>query len=211
MWGELRRQLEAFDERGELSDLSARQAEIACLLELLGTLDSAALQKEWKSFSAGLAGYWGYYERLAVVYEDLCAQHPPAVIAALACGWQWERQATNSKDYGVRRRLQQAAQAAYDTAASLSPKDAVSRQQAVVEALSTEVRSSSLIENVNSALRPLLETCRGQVRQETLALLAYVHNHRRFVRGQRAGQAPVEILTGQRLEQSWVDALLALV
>ena len=57
----------------------------------------------------------------------------------------------------------------------------------------------------------MLATCRGQVHQETLDLFAYVHNHRRFVRGQRAGRAPLEILTGQVLEQSWLEALLALV
>ena len=207
----MRRALEAFDEQGELPALQARQAEIACLLELLGRLESAALRQELKSFATGLAGYWGYYERLAVVYEDLCAHQPAAALAALAYGWQLERQATNSKDYGVRQHLQQAAQQAYDTAARLAPEGALARQQTVVEALSAEVRSSSLIENLNSALRPLLETCRGQVRQETLDLFAYVHNHRRFVRGQRAGRAPLEILTGQTLEQSWLDALLALV
>lgn len=211
LWRELRRLLEAFDEQGQLPELQARQAEIRCVLELLATLDSAALRQELKSFASGLEGYWGYYERLAVVYEKLCAQQPRPVVAALACGWQLERQATNSKDYGLRQRLLQAAQAAYDAAARWAPADAVARQQAVVAALSAEVRSSSLIENVNSALRPLLETSRGQVRQETLDLFAYVHNHWRFVRGQRAGRAPLEILTGQVLEQSWLEALLALV
>ena len=87
----------------------------------------------------------------------------------------------------------------------------MARQAAVVAALSAEVRSSSLLENVNSALRPLLATSRGQVRQETLDLFAYVHNHRRFVRGQRAGRSPWEILTGQGQEASWLEALLALV
>lgn len=211
LWSALRRALEAFDERGELPALAARQAELAVLLELLGTLESAALRQELQSFATGLAGYWGYYERLAVVYEALCARYPRAVVAALAYGWQLERQATNTKNYGVRQRLQQAAQVAYEAAARLAPDTACATQPAVVAALNAEIRSSSLIENVNSVLRPLLETARGQVRQETLDLFAYVHNHRRFVRGQRAGRAPLEILTGQVLEQSWLEALLALV
>ena len=78
----------------------------------------------------------------------------------------------------------------------------------MVEALDTEVRSSSLIENVNSALRPLLETCRGQVAQPMLDLFAYVHNHRRFVRGKRTGKAPIEILTGKEMAQTWLTSLL---
>jgi hypothetical protein len=210
LWQELRRLLEPFDEAGALPELTQRQGEMACVLELFKTLGHAALTEAVVSFAHGLAGYWGYYERLAVAYETLGTQHPRAAVAALACGWQRERQATNSKEYGARQRLQAAAQAAYDTAARLVPADAAARQDAVREALSAEVRSSSLIENVNSGLRPLLDASRGQVRQETLDLFAWVHNHRPFTRGQRAGRAPLEILTGQPLAQHWLDELLSL-
>ena len=130
LWGELRRVLEAFDERGEMPALAAWQAEITVLLELLGTLESDALRQEVKSFATGRAGSWGYYERLAVVYEEFCARHPHAVVAALASGWQLERQATNNKDYGVRQRLQQAAQAAYDQAARLVPEQITEKARA---------------------------------------------------------------------------------
>lgn len=210
LWSELRRLLEAFDEQGRLPELTLRQADIGVVLELLASLGSTSLPEEVKSLATGLAGYWGYYERLATVYEELCVQHPPAAVAELACGWQRERQATNSKDYGQGKRLRQAAQAHYDEAARRVTENAVARQQAVTEAFNAEVRSSSLIENVNSSLRPLLETSRGQVRQETLDLFAFVHNRQRFLRGQRAGRAPLEILTGEVLKQSWLEELLAL-
>jgi len=49
---------------------------------------------------------------------------------------------------------------------------------------------------------------RGQVDQDLLELFAYRHNHRRFVRGKRVDKAPIEILTGKELEQTWLDALL---
>ena len=94
-----------------------------------------------------------------------------------------------------------------DYAASLLPEQSETIRQEVVAALDAEVRRSSLVEHVNSALRPLLETCRGQVDQEMLDLFASVHNHRQFVRGKRAGQAPIEILTGQELEKTWLDSL----
>ena len=130
------------------------------------------------------------------------------MVQALACGWQSERQATNSKDYGIRQRLAQEAELYYDYAASLLPAESETIRKEVVEALDAEVRSSSLVENVNSALRPLLETCRGQVDQEMLELFAFVHNHRRFGRGKRAGKAPIEILTGKEMEKTWLDSLL---
>ena len=81
----------------------------------------------------------------------------------------------------------------------------------MVAALDAEVRSASLVEHVNAAWRPLLATCRGQVDQEMLELFAYVHNHRQCVRGKRAGQAPIEILTGKALKKTWLDSLLATV
>ncbi len=112
---------------------------------------------------------------------------------------------------GIRQRLAQEAEFCYDYAASLLPVASETIRKEVVEALDAEVRSSSLVENVNSALRPLLETCRGQVDQEMLELFAYVHNHRRFVRGKRAGKAPIELLTGKELEQTWLESLLATV
>ena len=78
----------------------------------------------------------------------------------------------------------------------------------MVEALDSEIRSASLVENVNSALRPLLATCRGRVDQAMLDLFAYVHNHRRFVRGKRAGKAPIEILTGKEMAKTWLTSLV---
>ena len=138
-------------------------------------------------------------------------RYPRAVVQALACGWQSERQSTNSKDYGIRQRLAQEAAFYYDYAASLVPAASETIRKEVVEALDSEVRSSSLVENVNSALRPLLETCRGQVDQEMLELFAYVHNHRRFVRGKRAGKAPIEILTGTEMDKTWLTSLLEMI
>ena len=108
----------------------------------------------------------------------------------------------------MRKRLAQDAEFYFYYTATLHPDTAQALRKELLDALDTEVRSSSLIENVNSALRPLLETCRGQVDQPLLDLFAYVHNHRRFVRGKRAGKAPIEILTGKDMAQTWLPSLL---
>lgn len=108
----------------------------------------------------------------------------------------------------MRKRLAQEAECAFAAAATWRPAAAAAIRKEVVTTLDTEVRSSSLLEHVNSTLRPLLETCRGQVAQPMLDLFAYVHNRRRFVRGKRAGHAPIEILTGTAMETTWVTSLL---
>ena len=132
---------------------------------------------------------------------------PRAVVQALAGGWQAERQATNSKDDGIRQCLAQEAECWYAEAASLLPAASDTIRKEGVEAWDAAGRSASLVEHVNAALRPLLETCRGHVDQERLDLFASGHKHRRFVRGKRAGTAPLERLTGQALEQTWLASL----
>jgi hypothetical protein len=216
LWRELLQALELFDPQGRIPDLAWRQAEIACILELMRSLGSEPLHQELKSFAAGLEGYWGYYQRAEAVYQQLLERYPPevaAVVPALALGWQVQRQAGNSKDSKLKRRLEAEAEFYFGSAASLMAEQAEQYETIraeVIEALEAEVRSSSLVENVNSALRPLLETCRGQVGQELLDLFAYVHNRRRFERGKRAGCAPLELLTGKTLEKTWLESLLEL-
>jgi len=208
LWAALRQELALFDSEGRINDLTSRQAEIEAILALMRELGCEKLTQESKSCAAGLEGYWGYSQRAEEVYRQLLARYPCAVVQALACGWQLQKQATNNKDYGLRKHLTQEAEYSFDYAASLLPEQSEAIRKDVAAALDAEVRSSSLVENVNSALRPLLETCRGQVDQEMLELFAYVHNHRQFVRGKRAGQAPIEILTGKELEKTWLDSLL---
>ena len=208
LWTALRRALELFNDQGDLKELTSRQAEIQAIVTLMDTLDGAPLHQALVSFASGLEGYWGYYQGAEKVYQEYITRYPRAVVQALACGWQLERQATNSKAYGMRKRLAQDAEFYFSYAATLLPEASEAIRREMLEALDTEVRSSSLIENVNSALRPLLETCRGQVDQQILDLFAYVHNHRRFVRGKRAGKAPIEILTGKEMEKTWLISLL---
>ena len=72
----------------------------------------------------------------------------------------------------MRKRLAQEAECYHDYAGSLLPEQGAVIRKEVEETLDAEVRSSSLVENVNAALRPLLTTCRGQVDQAMLALFA---------------------------------------
>jgi hypothetical protein len=211
LWTALRQALELFDEQGEITELTSRRAEIAAIVQLMDELACAQLHQALASFASGLEGYWGYSRRAEQVYQEYSKRYPCEVVQALACGWQLQRQATNSKTYGMRKRLAQDAECYFAYAATFLPEACEVIRKEMVEALDTEVRSSSLVENVNSALRPLLETCRGQVDQQMLDLFAYVHNHRCFVRGKRAGKAPIEILTGTEMDKTWLTSLLEMI
>jgi hypothetical protein len=70
------------------------------------------------------------------------------------------------------------------------------------------VKASSLVEMVNSLIRPYLNSSKGQITQETLNLIMFYHNHRRYKSGRRQGKAPIELLTGEALQGDWIDLLI---
>ena len=72
----------------------------------------------------------------------------------------------------MRKRLAHEAEFYNDYAAGLLPEQGEAIRQEVEEMWDAEVRSSSLVENINAALRALLDTCRGQVDQDMLEWFA---------------------------------------
>jgi hypothetical protein len=101
LWAGLRKALELFAREGRIPDLTSRQAEVEAILGLRRELGCPKRKQAIKSFAAGWECDGGYDQRAEEVYQELLERYPPAVVEAAACGWQLERQATNSKDYIV--------------------------------------------------------------------------------------------------------------
>ena len=98
------------------------------------------------------------------------------------------------------------------------PREAVLRETvrgryyggcADVEELSAHVvRASSLVENLNSRLRNYF-FLRRQLGEDSLVLLRYFLNHRRYLRSghpERVGKSPTELLTGEP-HRHWLELL----
>ena len=62
--------------------------------------------------------------------------------------------------------------------------------QALLDSLEANIRSSSPLEAVNSVIRSSLNSCRGQVTQEALKMLAFHITHKRATRGKYKGTSP---------------------
>ena len=69
------------------------------------------------------------------------------------------------------------------------------------------VQSSSPAECINSIIRPYLNSSKNHITQETLNLIMFYHNHRRYRAGKRKGRTPNEILTGRKQEEDWIGLL----
>jgi len=81
-------------------------------------------------------------------------------------------------------------------------------QVLVFDNLDSIVKASSLVEMVNALIRPYLNSCKGYITQETLNLIMFYHNHRRYKSGRRKGKAPIELLTGEALQADWVELFI---
>lgn len=81
-------------------------------------------------------------------------------------------------------------------------------KDAVLEIISSTVRASSVVENLNSRLRNYF-FLRKQLGPDYLHLLRFFLNHRRFMRSEhpsRQGRSPAEILTGEE-HPHWLNLL----
>ena len=73
--------------------------------------------------------------------------------------------------------------------------------------LNSIIQASSMVENINSILRPYLDNSKNQVTQEFLNLFAFYHNHRRYKAGKRKAKTPMEILTEEGQDKGWIEVL----
>lgn len=208
LWQQLRMAFDLFDSQGNFKDPQKNLEEVLTILDLMRSLNCEGLNKEIQTLKNALEAYWGYFQRAEMIYRELAQTYSQEPLKPICLAWQYQKQAKNSKIYKVQQYLKNEAQFYLDFAQSINPTQFEEIKSNVFEGFDANIRSSSLIENINSSLRELLDTCRGQVTQELLNLFAYVHNHRPFLRGERQNLAPIEILTGKPLETSWIDSLL---
>lgn len=103
----MRQALEWFDEQGERTALTSRQAEMEALGPWMDAWACAPLHQALASFASGLEGSWGSDQRAEQVSQEYSNRDPRAVVQALACGWPLHRHATHSPTYGMRKRLAQ--------------------------------------------------------------------------------------------------------
>lgn len=80
--------------------------------------------------------------------------------------------------------------------------------QGAVHILSKYKKSNSLIEAANSVIRKYLNTYKS-IPCWFCNLFTFFWNNRRFSRGKRAKLKPIEVLSGQGIEDDWLDTLLA--
>lgn len=211
-------QLRAFTSKGLPRDKTIAESEMREALDALSLLSLPKVDQQIGFIKNLLDNgqLLHYMDQVPLLYQQLQAFLHPDTIWLWVLYWQWEKKSYQTHSPKVGARAKQEATAArelleeYYLQSALLEGDSQfeSTKQKVFSLLNEIVQASSLVETFNSILRPFINSAKGQVSQEMLNLVMFYHNHRIFKRGKRQGKAPIEILTGQKLQKSWIDLLM---
>jgi Transposase len=192
---------------GRLRTAHDVRSELTSLLSLIEESEDAVLPKLLKSIRSHLDDIVAPFEQAASIHAELLALIPQPIVDALVLAWHHEHLSHQSKAQ-QKRYHQHESQQWLDFSEGLLDTQFESFKALVFEKLDVIVQSSSLVEMVNSLIRPYLNSSKGHITQETLNLIMFYHNHRRYKSGKRQGKAPIELLTGETLGADWVDLLI---
>ncbi len=192
---------------GRLRTVAGVRAELTLLLNLIEEIDDAVLRQLLQPIRSHLDDILAPFAQAEAMHADLRDLLPQQLLDALVLAWHHEHLSYQSQAKH-KRYHQHESQQWLDFAEGCLAHQFEPLKALVFEKLDAIVQASSLVELVNSFIRPYLNSSKGQITQETLNLIMFYHNHRRYKSGKRQGKAPIELLTGEALEADWVELLI---
>jgi hypothetical protein len=202
----LREALQLCSPQGRLRTQENVRSELVLLLDLIQELDCAAITKTLKPLRKHLDDILVPFKQAEVIAAELRCVVPPEALDFLVLAWHQDHLIYQSGSKPARYHHQER-DFWLACAEGLLGSEFATLKALVFDKLDTLVRASSLVEMVNSLIRPYLNSCKGQITQATLNLIMFYHNHRRYKSGKRQGKAPLELLTGKPLEAPWWELL----
>lgn len=202
----LRDALHLCSPHGRLRTQANVRAELTLLFDLIEALDCAAITQTLQPLRQHLDDILVPFKQVEAMAAELCAVVPHEALDFLVLAWHHDH--CSHQSGAKQKRSHQRQQEFWLACADGLLDDAFDPLKALVfDKLDSIVRASSLVEMVNALIRPSLNSCKGQITQETLNLMMFYHNHRRYKSGKRQGKAPLELLTGKPLEAPWWELL----
>lgn len=212
LYHHLRRQFKIVQSNGCVRCRTEAEQEAQLALEFLAELP-IDFKKTLKNIEQLMPDLFSFLDRAKLVEEQLKQLVDPHILPFWMAYWQYQRSLINLKKATAKRRLTQRFEWLLNIMEEYQqskPLDFNAEKAIVFSHLNRIVQSSSMVECANARLRPFINEMKGQISQQTLNLIMFHHNHRKFKRGKRAGKAPIEILSGKPLDKNWIDLLIEL-
>ena len=204
-------QLNTFDSNGELRPCTQAKEIMEIALELIETLQHDRINKEVVSIKKTLPSLLTYFDdAIRVVKHCQTFTDDPTLLQSLFLAWQWNKSVIKSKVPSRKNKAIEERQFYLELAELLvGDKE---KYPLLKDAIFTEcdeiIQASSMVECINSILRPYLNQSKNQITQEFLNTFMFYHNNRRYHKGKRKGKTPMEILTGVEQKEDWITLLL---
>jgi len=203
------RQLNPFKSNGELRDMKKAKEEIEVALEFIETLEHTKINQEIQGIKKVLPNLLDYFKDAQKAIKNCRALGiDNETIRVLSLEWQWNKALIKAKNKERRKKAREELTHYSLIAKRMLWEDYERVKEKVFSELDTIIQASSMVENINSILRPYLDRSKNQVTQEFLNLFAFYHNHRVYKRGKRAGKTPMNILRGENLNRDWIELLI---
>ena len=205
-------ELKLFDCNGNLRDRKEAEENIETGLSLIEELGHKKITKAVKKVRRTMPEVLNYFD-LAISILDNLSSLPidQEALQALCLAWQWGKGYIKSKKTKGRKFCNMNEQFCLEIATGYLQEDYDIVKEQVYQQLDQIVQSSALVECINSIIRPYLNGSKNHVTQETLNLIMFYHNHRRYIAGKRKGQTPTEILSGKKQEKDWIEILFDVI
>ena len=184
---------------GRLHRVGEVRSNLILILSLIETIDDETLPKLLKPIRSHIDDILAPFRQVDQVHTELLELMPEQIVDAFVLAWHHDHLFYQS--HGKKKQHHRREHDYWLTFSEGLLDDQFDEFKALVfEKLGQVVKASSLVEMVNSLIRPYLNSSKGQVTQETLNLIMFYHNHRRYRGGRRQGKAPIELLTGEALQ-----------
>ena len=207
------RQLNTFDSKGQVRERKSATEEVKVALEMMRQLQLPTLQEELNTIEKLLPKLFNFLAKAQLVHYQLETELGEVLTYFWTYAWQEEKKSRKIKDYPKSKAVANKSKIALDLLEEdyqLPLQEFQALKKTIFKQLDAIVQSSALVETINSILRPYMNEAKNQLSQEQLNLIRFYLNHRVYQRGKRKGHAPIELLTGKKLDKNWCDMLLEL-
>jgi len=205
-------ELNVFDSNGKIRDRKEAEANIKTgldMIEILGNTKFTNAVNKMRRLLPELLNYFDVAQGIVTTFENIPVDHE--AIQALCLAWQWKKAMIKAKNADRKRYCVANENFCLEIATGyLQENDDVVKEH-IYGQLDNIVQSSALVECINSIIRPYLNSSKNHITQETLNLIMFYHNHRRYNSGKRVGKTPMEILTGKPQKKDWIEILFDVV
>lgn len=204
-------QLNTFDSKGQVRQQQTAMEEVQVALELMRELQISGLGDELQTIENLLPKLFNFLAKAQVVHYGLEAQLGEVPTYFWTYAWQSLKKSRKIKHYAKSKAAAERAAIALNLLEEyyqLPAEQFNTLKSDIFKQLDAIVQSSALVETINSLLRPYMNESKNQLSQEQLNLIRFYLNHRVYKRGKREGDAPIELLSGQKLNESWHDMLM---